>query len=119
MTTIGTARINTSDPDALNTTVKSASTSEGKALAPTWKMVMDSKNERITWEQYTEAYLTLLRKRYAKDKTPFLNILKQERVILTCFCQPTWNCHRHLAVDVLKKIADHHKLPIQIIGELS
>lgn len=118
MTTIGTARINTKDPDALNTTIKSASTPEGEALAPTWQMVMDIKNGRITWEQYTQQYLALLRQRYAHDKTPFLNILKRDRTILTCYCTDPQHCHRTLAVDVLQKIAVHHDITITLIPEV-
>ena len=118
MTIIATARINTKDPDALNTTIKSASTPEGKALAPTWQMVMDSKQGRITWEQYTEQYHALLRKRYAQDKTPFLSILKRNRVVLTCYCTDSTHCHRHLAMIVLQKIAVHHDITISLDGEL-
>ena len=40
----------------LNTTAKSAK-GLGKTFAPTWEMVMARKQERITWEQYTERYL--------------------------------------------------------------
>ena len=118
MTIIATARINTKDPDRLNTTIKSASTPEGKALAPTWQMVMDSKQGRITWEQYTEQYHALLRKRYAQDKTPFLNILKRQRVVLTCYCTSDKHCHRHLAMIVLQKIAVHHNITISLDGEI-
>lgn len=115
---IATARINTTDPDALNITVKSASTPEGRALAPTWKMVMASKQGKITWEQYTEQYLALLRKRYAQDQTPFLNILKRKRVVLICYCTDWKHCHRFLAMQVLQKIADHHQIKIELEGEL-
>ena len=118
MTILATSRINTDDPDALNITVKSASTPEGKALAPTWDMVMKSKRGEITWEQYTERYLDLLRKRYAQDKTPFLNILNRDRVVLTCYCTDWKHCHRFLAMQVLQKIAVHHGYTITLDGEL-
>ena len=39
MPIITTAQMSITDPDALDITVKSASTPEGRALAPTWPMV--------------------------------------------------------------------------------
>jgi len=116
MTILGTARINTTDPDRLNITIKSADQA-GKILAPTWDMVMASKRNEITWEQYTDQYLALLRQRYAKDKKPFLDILKRERVILTCYCTDHTHCHRSLAMQVLQKIAVYLDITITLVGE--
>jgi uncharacterized protein YeaO (DUF488 family) len=117
---IATSRVYSKDPDAIDTTVKSASSPEGKALAPTWGMVKAYKDQEVNygWDAYTADYLALLRKRYAQDKTPFLNILSRERVVLTCYCQPSWHCHRHLAVDILQKIAKHHHIELIAEGEI-
>jgi protein gp37/uncharacterized protein YeaO (DUF488 family) len=115
--TIHTAQMAISDDDALDITVKSASTDQGLALAPTWEMVRASKSGAITWEQYTAKYLTLLRQRYASDPTPFLDILRRQRVVLKCYCPAGANCHRHLAIDVLSKIATHHQINVTIAGE--
>jgi len=117
VTILGTARISTTDPDRLNITIKSADPA-GKVLAPTWDMVMASKSGKITWEQYTEQYLALLRGRYAQNKQPFLDILARDRVILTCYCTDHTHCHRSLAMQVLQKIAVYHDIAITLIGEL-
>jgi len=117
MTIIGTARINTTDLDRLDITVKSAGP-VGKILAPTWEMVMKSKSGEITWEQYTDQYLALLRQRYAQNKQPFLDILKRNRTILTCYCTDHQHCHRTLAQEVLQKIAAHHDITITLVGEV-
>ena len=80
---------------------------------------MDSKSGKITWGRYTELYLDLLRERYRLNKKPFLDILDmRENVVLTCYCTSKAKCHRHLALDVLTKIAKHHKIPVATVGEL-
>lgn len=107
MVVIITAQMSISDPDALDITVKSASTPEGRALAPTWDMVMDSKNGRITWDGYREQYLALLRDRYRRNPEPFHAVVRRERVVLKCYCPAGANCHRHIAAAVLAKIAVH------------
>jgi len=66
---------------------------------------------------YTERYLDLLRKRYQADKQPFLDILTRESATLTCYCAPGVFCHRHLAVEVLDKVAQANQLPFKAGGE--
>lgn len=51
---VGTARIDYQGhvgQRVLNTTVKSG-TGLGAVFAPTWKMVMQSKRDEITWDEY-------------------------------------------------------------------
>ncbi len=74
--------------------------------------------EPLTWEQFCDSYLQLLRTRYAADKQPFLDVLHQERVVLACHCAAHTPCHRYLAVDVLEKIAQRLGLPFERGGEL-
>src|SRR5258705_12647969 len=125
-----TSRIAYQGKDRIDATVKSGE-GLGDALAPTWALVAGHKlyeaqqennpDEISRWayhkfsgnpveplndEQYTEQYLSLLRDRYTEDKQPFLNILDQRRVTLACYCGPGEFCHRHIAVNVLEKIAD-------------
>lgn len=115
---IYTDRIDSSDVDAINTTVKSASTPEGQALAPMWDMVNGHKAGSITDEQYTEQYLALLRQRWQKDKTPFMSILSRRRVVLTCYCAKGNFCHPHLAADVLMKIGAKQNISVVLSGEV-
>lgn len=104
--TVLTARVNCTDPDALDITAKSAKTPEGEALAPTWEMVTKYKAGLVNDGLYAEQYRALLRQRYAADPTPFLNVLARARVVLTCYCASGQFCHRHLAAEVLEKIAE-------------
>ena len=50
------------DSRYLDITVKSGD----KAFAPTWKMVMGSKQGKITDEEYTHQYTELMRKSYTQ-----------------------------------------------------
>ena len=63
--TIWTARVDyqkKNDEVVLNTTIGSGS-GLGKLFAPTWDLVKASKSGRISWEQYVNGYLGLMRER--------------------------------------------------------
>lgn len=115
-----TDRIDNIDPARIDTTAKSASTDEGKLLAPTWELVNAIKDGSITWEQYTDGYINLLRGRYPAHKELFEQILKRGKVIVECYCSKDdcLHCHRTLAVQVLKKIAWSSGLYVLDCGEV-
>jgi uncharacterized protein YeaO (DUF488 family) len=115
---IYTARIDSRDPDRLDITVKSANTSEGKSLAPTWELVTSHKDGRINDAQYTERYLTLLRGRYARTPEEFEETLARRRVVLVCYCKAGSFCHRHLAAEVLQKIGISLGITVYLCGEM-
>jgi hypothetical protein len=121
MVTVATSRIGYAGADGLDTTVKSA-TGVGKLLAPTWALVGGIKRWQrypaLTPEAYTEQYYHLLRARYKANAQPFLDLLAQEQVVILCYCPADSFCHRHLAVDILEKIAQAHSIPFTRGGEL-
>ena len=131
MCIVYTSRIAYSGQDRLDTTVKSGA-GLGKVLAPTWDLVGGIKHHEtegrdprwvryipITRKQYIEGYYTLLRMRYKADSAPFLALLERERFTICCYCAVGAFCHRHLAVDILEKIALAKGLPFIRRGELS
>lgn len=122
---VGTARIDYQGrvgQRVLNTTVKSG-TGLGVVFAPTWKMVMQSKQEKITWDEYREQYTALMRQRYQANPSAFLEALSSDELIVCCYCKDTHtttqHCHRYLLVDILEKVADHHGITFERIGEVS
>jgi uncharacterized protein YeaO (DUF488 family) len=121
MVTILTSQIDYIGPDKLDVTVKSGKGC-GKVLAPTWELVGGLKHWRrypsISSEEYVARYYELLRKRYRTNPQPFLDILAQEQRVLVCYCQSDTFCHRHVAVDILEKIALAHHVPFVRGGEL-
>jgi len=113
-----------------DTTVKSGS-GLGKLLAPTWELVGSVKRHEtqgrdarwlkyapLTHEQYTDGYYALLRERYKADAASFMELVQRERLVICCYCAAGTFCHRHLAVDILSKIAAYHGLPLTCSGEL-
>ena len=110
----------------LDVTVMSARP-EDRCFAPTWELVKGAKSGALTWEQYTEGYLALLRARYAlgPDKRPLdsaarARMLQVARlastgdVTLTCYCGDPARCHRSLLADVLVKIGRAQTPPLAI-----
>jgi uncharacterized protein YeaO (DUF488 family) len=126
--TISTSRITYSGSDRIDVTIKSASTIEGKLFAPTWEMVTGVKKyhgdtrfsnvKAISSEEYDQRYYQLLRDRYAKNKQVFIDLIHRESVVLCCYCNSPENCHRHLAVDILSKIAQAHDIAVKLGGEI-
>lgn len=121
---VGTGRIDYrghSQQTVLNTTVKSGS-GLGKVFAPTWDMVMGVKQGKLTWEAYTEGYTQSMRRRYAQIPAAFLEALSCDELIVCCYCKDTHattrHCHRYLLVEILEKVARHHGIDFEYIGEV-
>jgi hypothetical protein len=121
---VGTARIDYQGRDGqrvLNTTVKSG-TGLGAVFAPTWKMVMQSKRDEITWEEYRSQYTGLMRQRYGANPEAFLQALSSTELIVCCYCKDTHattkHCHRYILVEILEKVAAYHSIGFEYIGEV-
>ena len=121
---VGTARIDYRGrvgQHVLNTTVKSG-TGLGAVFAPTWKMVMDSKQNTISWQTYIKQYTALMRQRYQANPSAFLEALSRDELIVCCYCKDTHattkHCHRYILVEILEKAAVHHGIGFEAIGEV-
>lgn len=121
---VATARIDyhgCAEQRVLNTTVKSG-TGLGAVFAPTWDMVMQSKRNEISWDEYRQLYTELMRTRFAKHRDEFLEALNSVELIVCCYCKDTHattrHCHRYILVEILEKIAQHYHIGFEYIGEL-
>ena len=109
--TIWTARVDykqRTNEMVLNTTIGSG-WGLGKLFAPTWKLVKASKSKKISWDQYVEGYLTLMRERYQADKERFHEVCKSGEIVLLCYCSISKKgreCHRFLLADALRSVAE-------------
>jgi Helix-turn-helix of DDE superfamily endonuclease len=105
----------------LNTTIKSG-TGLGAVFAPTWKMVMASKRDEITWDEYRSQCIALMRQRYQVNPAAFLEALSSAELIVCCYCKDTHattkRCHRYILVEILEKVAAHHGIVFEAIGEV-
>jgi hypothetical protein len=108
---VGTAQMGVPHEDALNITVKSADSDAGRFLAPTWDMVMGHKESRLTDAEYVDRYLGLLRLRWLRNPQPLRKLLQRDSVVLKCYCAEGAFCHRHIAVEVLARIAMDERDP--------
>jgi hypothetical protein len=121
MGTVYTSRIGYRGEAGLDTTVKSAN-GIGEIFAPTWALVGGHKRWQgytaLTDQQYTEIYLDLLRNRYRANEQAFIELIQRPQLILLCYCRSGVFCHRHLALDVLDKIAQAKGLSLTRGGEL-
>ena len=121
---VGTARIDYQGrvgQCVLNTTVKSGS-GLGAVFAPTWKMVMASKQNTISWQSYVEQYTALMRQRYQANHLAFLEALSSAELIVCCYCKDTHattkHCHRYILVEILEKVAAYHGIGFEAMGEV-
>ncbi len=121
---VGTARIDYQGrvgQRVLNTTIKSG-TGLGAVFAPTWEMVMASKQNTISWQAYVEQYMALMRQRYQANPSAFLKALSSAELIVCCYCKDTHattkHCHRYILVEILGKVAAHHGIGFEAIGEV-
>jgi len=121
---VGTARIDylgRVGQRVLNTTIKSG-TGLGAVFAPTWKVVMASKHTTISWQTYIEQYTALMRQRYQANPSAFLEALSSNELIVCCYCKDTHtttkHCHRYILVEILEKVAAHHSVGFEAIGEV-
>jgi len=121
---VGTARIDYQGrvgQRVLNTTVKSG-IGLGAVFVPTWKMVMASKQGQLSWEAYIEEYTALMRQRYAKNPAAFVEALGSDELIVCCYCRDTHDttkhCHSYILVEILEKVAAHHGIGFEFIGEV-
>ena len=121
---VGTARIDYQGcvgQRVLNTTIKSG-TGLGAVFAPTWKMVMQSKRNEIHWDEYRRQYTALMRRRFQANPAAFLEALRSDELIVCCYCRDTHattrHCHRYILVEILEKVAQHHGIGFEAIGEV-
>ena len=105
---IKTARINAQvDGEKLDITVKN---NPKHVLAPTWELVMGAKNKRITWAEYEERYIELLRTRWNERQADFIALLDRAKttdIYLVCFCTDERYCHRRLAKEFLQVLIEN------------
>ncbi len=121
---IGTARIDYQGrvgQRVLDTTVKTGK-GLGVVFAPTWDMVLSLKRGEITWDVYRRRYTALMRERYTSNPSDFLDTLSNDELIVCCYCKDTHattkHCHRYILVEILQKVAAHHSIGFEYIGEI-
>ena len=70
----------------------------------------------------TKQYTDLMRQRYQANPSAFLDALSSDELIVCCYCKDTHettkHCHRYILVEILEKVATHHDIGFESIGEV-
>lgn len=103
-----TAQYNYSGCDRLDITVKGKDPI-GNIFAPSWKMVMGSKDGKLSWDEYSRLYINLMRQSYQQNKDIWNEILGRDEVTLVCFCKAGDSCHRYLLVEYFSKLGANYQ----------
>lgn len=101
--------------NVMDITVKSGN----KIFAPSWDIVMDWKNGLINQATYTKEYIRLMRISFKEHKKEWLDVLKQDKIILCCYCHNGDFCHRYILVDLFIKTAKYYGIDVKYEGELT
>lgn len=100
--------------DMLDITVKSGD----KTFAPSWAIVMDHKNGKITDEQYTEEYKRMMRETAKANPGRWNELMHSGSVTLACYCKAGDFCHRLILVELLKIVGEHIGIEVVYEGEV-
>ncbi len=103
-----TAQYRYSGVERLDITVKGKDPI-GRYFAPTWNMVMGSKEKKISWDEYKRMYQDLMRESYWQNKEIWFEILNRDEVTLVCFCNSGDLCHRYLLAEYLTKLGAEYR----------
>jgi len=98
-----TAQYKYAGEDQLDITVKGKDPI-GPFFASTWKMVMGSKERKISRDGYKQMYRELMQKSYRENLGVWNDILGRDEVTLVCFCAFETDCHRYLLAGYLEKL---------------
>jgi hypothetical protein len=117
---VHTARVSYSGDDRLDITAKSAD-DDGKAFAPTWKLVnwglkmrQEYKKRKAlgdrgaksfwdwAWKIYAMRYTEQMRTSYAYRRQAWDKLLARECVVLVCYCTEPSSCHRTVLAEILE-----------------
>lgn len=73
------------------------------SLYPDWQLVQDWKKGRISWDEYGERYLALLRSRWPLGLKEEIMALPND-VTLCCWERDPEHCHRSIVAEVISKV---------------
>ena len=104
---IYTAQYKYAGDDRLDITVKGKDPG-GRCFAPTWKMVMGSKEGKISWDEYKQMYRELMQKSCRENLSVWNDILGRDEVTIVCFCASGEDCHRYLLAGYLEKLGSEY-----------
>ena len=89
-----------------------------EAFAPLISNVMLYKQSLLSESEYTELYLSKMRRSYKDHYDKWIEISSYSKIALACYCPAGVFCHRHLFKDIFKKHLDKKGIEFHDHGEL-
>lgn len=105
MLKVFTSRISYRGKDRWDITVKTGS----KIFAPSWKIVMDYKNGKISEQEYTFNYCGMMKNSYKEHRSDWDALLSKDKIVLCCYCPAGAFCHRLLLAKILVKLGAEYE----------
>jgi uncharacterized protein YeaO (DUF488 family) len=84
--------------EGVDITVKSA-LGPARDFAPTWDMVMGSKQGKLSWDEYTQQYYALLDDLESESWDWLYNRADRKVLTVLCYCPDGKKCHTYLLMD--------------------
>lgn len=97
----------------LDVTVKSGD----KTFAPTWDFLMEYKKD-LNENRYIEKFIPLMRLSYKDNKQRWLEVCKMDQIAIACYCRSGKFCHRHILVDMFRKVCESNNIEFEYKGEI-
>ncbi len=88
----------------LDITRKTADITGDETFAPSWKIVRDHQQGKITDDQYIEVYYKMMLDSQIKYADRWKWLLDQNYIVLKCFCKKNKFCHRIVLALILKSL---------------
>lgn len=98
----------------LDTTVKSGD----PVFAPNWDIVTRSKAGTLSNDDYTDAYLALMRVSYRRNYLRWQEIMHSpDPIAIACYCKAGAFCHRCILAGIFSKACYSEGIPFVYHGE--
>lgn len=88
-----------------------------KAFAPTWDILMEYK-ESGDEARYRERFRHHMTESLTLNRPEWIEALKQEKVLLLCYCRAGKFCHRHIIAEYFARVREHLGQETIIKGEI-
>ena len=101
-----TSTIRYSGDDKLDISAKSSTI--GRIFAPTWEMINNVKNNKISEKEYVKLYIDMMKHSY-ESNNKWEEFLTKDKLVLCCYCPPLTFCHRYILTDIFIKLGCEYK----------
>lgn len=112
-------KLNGTDIELIDVTLKTKDPLAYKLFAPpSWELVQGVKNNTISEEEYTNAYVNKLKATSSLFLNEWFHYFDKGNIALSCFCGKNSFCHRHILLNFMSQLAHEYNYDVNIMGEV-